>query len=112
MAYADGTVVCGALPGPGTAEAANPEREPVTAVGVANFENFAGYALALGYDELEARLAVFDHREQSDGAVFDAHLDGEAATPLAVVDLERADLGFALGDGDVAGTVVAQIGRA
>src|SRR5450631_3225876 len=107
MAYADGTVVGGALLVPGIDEAARANWEAVATVGVANLKDFAGYALALGYDELEARLAVFDHRQQRDGAVFDAHFDGEASAHLAVVDLERADLCFSLGDGDVAGTVVA-----
>src|ERR1035438_6283005 len=107
MAYADGAVVGGSLLVPGIDATARTNWEAIAAVGVGNLKNFAGYALALGYDELEARLAVFDHREQSDGAVFDAHLDGEAAAHFAVVDLERTDLGFALGDGDVAGTVVA-----
>jgi hypothetical protein len=61
MAYADGTVVCGALLVPGIDETARTNWEAIAAVGVANLEDFAGYALALGYDELEARLAVFDH---------------------------------------------------
>ena len=52
-------------------------------------------------------LAVFDDGEQRDRAVAHGHLDGEPAADFAVIDVERADLGLALGDGDVAGAVVA-----
>ena len=52
-------------------------------------------------------FVLFDNREEGDGAIFDAHFDGESAADLAMVDLERPHFGFALGDGDVARTIVA-----
>ena len=38
--------------------------------------------------------------------MLDAHFHGEAAPDLAVVDIKRADFGFARGDFDVAGAIV------
>ena len=70
-------------------------------------EHFAGNALCFGHQQLESMRRVVDHGQQGDRTVLDAHLNGEAAADLAVVDGERAHFGFAFSDGQVAGAVVA-----
>src|SRR5205085_5530950 len=45
--------------------------------------------------------------KQGDGTVLNGHLNGEPAADLAVIHIQRANLGLALGNGDVAWSVVA-----
>ena len=65
-----------------------------------------GVGVSFGDEEFESAADVFDDGEQGDGAVLHGHLDGEAAADFAVIDLQRSDLGLALGDAGVAGAVV------
>lgn len=107
MADADGAVVCGALRVPIGDKAAWANLEAISAVGVADFENRTGDRLGLGDDEFKAAIGCLDDGEQGDGSMADTHLDGEAPADFAVIDMEGADFGFALGDGDVSGTIMA-----
>ena len=66
VAHTHSAVVRRTLGVPCLDEAARAERESVSAVGVANFENRPSLGFALGGDQLEARLRIFDNREQRD----------------------------------------------
>ena len=55
MADADGAVMRGALWFQALTKPRAPSGEAVAAVGVADLQDFAGDALALGYDQFEAR---------------------------------------------------------
>ncbi len=74
MSHTHGAVVCRSLLIPRVNELARAQRKAIAAVGVADLENFAGHALALGGQQLEARLRIFHHGEQRNRAMLHAHL--------------------------------------
>jgi len=98
MAEADGTMMRRAGGVPVLDKRAGAAGEAVAAVGVADLKDRAGHRLGLRAQQRKLATGLFDHRKQGDRAVLDGHLDGHAATDLAMVDLERAHLGLALGN--------------
>ena len=104
---ANGAVVGGAVSVPAGDEFSCADGESVARVGVANFEDGTGDGLGFGDEKFEAAIHGLHDGEQRDGAVLDGHFDGKTAADFAVVDLEGADFGFSLRDGDMAGTVMA-----
>ncbi len=101
MAYTHSAVVSWPLGIPGVHESTRAEREAVAAVGVADLQNRACHAIALGHEQFKVCVSVFRNGEQRDRTVLHAHFDREALSHLAVVDLEWSHLCFPLTDGDV-----------
>jgi hypothetical protein len=66
----------GALVIPIVHELSGAAGEPVSAVGIPDFEYRAGFGFPFGNYELESFRAIFDHGEQSDLPEFHRHLDG------------------------------------
>jgi len=106
VADADGAMVGGGLCVPLGEEVAGTDGEAEAAVGVADLEDGAGFDFALRDEEFEALVLALNDGEQGDGALLDAHLDGEASAHLAVEDFEGTDFRQAFGDGGMAGAVV------
>lgn len=106
VAAADGAMVGGGLGVPLGEEVAGTDGEAEAAVGVADLEDGAGFDFALRDEEFEALVLALNDGEQGDGALLDAHLDGEASAHFAVEDFEGTDFRQAFGDGGMAGAVV------
>src|SRR5438046_2105721 len=96
-------MVCRTLLVPAVDERACAYREPVSAVGVADLQDGTGLAGGLGNEQFEATPHVINYRQQRDrDRALRTSRPREAAAHLAVVDLERPDLGSAVGDARVA----------
>ena len=86
VADSDGAMVGGAVRVPVGDEASGTDGETVAAVGVADLEDRAGRALALGDKQLEAAVSGLNYREQCDRAIADSHFHTQPAADLAVID--------------------------
>ena len=104
----DGTMVGWAMAIPLLHESPGSDGEFVATVGVSDLQDGARNRFALGDEKFGASIGSFDHGEQGHGSVAHAHFDGKTAADLAMVDIERADFGFAGGDLDVTWAVVAE----
>lgn len=95
VADADRTVVGWTLGVPAFDKSSCTDGKAVTTVGVADLQDGSGHRLALGHQKFQGAIGILHHGEQGDRSVTDTHLHGETFADLAVVDLQRADLGFA-----------------
>src|SRR5437016_546692 len=107
MADADRAMMRWAFGVPGIHECSRSHRKTVAAVGVTNLENRAGLGNGVGDQQFKFSVSRLNNCKQCYGTMLNGHLNGEPAAHLAVIHTQRANLGLALGNRDVAWSVVA-----
>src|SRR5947207_6699504 len=75
IAHTDGAVMRGTMRIPLSDEVPCADREPITAVGISDFENWAGYRLPLGHQQLNAPVACLNNGQQRNWSAFYRHFD-------------------------------------
>ena len=106
MPHASGAMVSRPLCAPFLDKPPRADREAVAAVGIADLEDGTRHGLRFRHHQLETALGGLGHGEQCHRAMLHRHLYRQAAAHFAVERAERPDLGLAVGDRHVAGTVV------
>src|SRR5579862_2560983 len=94
------------MPIPFVLEVPCADRKTITAVRIANFENWSRYRFAFGHEEFEFAIDTLDNAEQRNRAMLHRHLYRQPAPNLTVIYVQGPNLGSSLCDCDVAGTIV------